>query len=326
VTFKVPNAMLRAQLKDKNDMVGRLLAIEQLSDKKDKDSVAALEEVLKNDSFYGVRIEAARALRAIHSDEALDALLASTNQSDARVRRAVVANIADFYQDPAYASVRRTVEKEHNPDIIASAIGGLSAYAKPEVRDVVLKYLNSDSFRNELADAAVKAIRSQDDPSYIAPLIDTLSKRGTNFTTRGFASGLAALAYISRNEEKKDQGRQLLVGYVNDKRERVQLAAISELGNLGDPQALAVVEKFAVGPKDSPQRQAAEKAVELLRAARKPIEDLKNLRQEVLDLQKTDRELRKDLDELKKKVEAKDTARTNAFRPRLSSPKGSQTK
>jgi aminopeptidase N len=307
-------------------MVGRLLAIEEFSDKKDKDSVAALEEVLKNDPFYGVRIEAARALRAIHSDEALEALLASTNQSDARARRAVVANIADFYQDTAYASDRRTIEKEHNPDIIASAIGGLSGYVKPEVRDILLNYLNSDSFRNELADAAVKAIRSQDDPSYIAPLIDTLSTRGTNFTTRGFASGLAALAYISRNEEKKDQTRQLLVRYINDKRERVQLTAISELGNLGDPQALAVVEKFAVGPKDSPQRQAAEKAVELLRVARKPADDFKNLRQEVLDLQKTDRELRKDLDELKKKFEARDTARTNTAKPKLSSPRSSQTR
>jgi len=38
-----------------------------------------------------VRIEAGRALLSIHTDEALDALLASTDQADARVRREVVA-------------------------------------------------------------------------------------------------------------------------------------------------------------------------------------------------------------------------------------------
>ena len=42
-----------------------------------------------------------------------------------------------------------------------------------------------------------------------------------------------------------------------------------------------------------------------LRAARKPVDDFKNLRQEVLNLQKANRDLRKDLDDLKKKVEAK---------------------
>ena len=38
------------------------------------------------------------------------------------------------------------------------------------------------------------------------------------------------------------------------------------------------------------------------------IVDFKNLRQEVMDLQKTNRALRKELDDLKKKVEAKEPA------------------
>ena len=42
-----------------------------------------------------------------------------------------------------------------------------------------------------------------------------------------------------------------------------------------------------------------------LRTARKPGEDLKGLRTEVLDLQKSNRELKKDLEMLKKRIEAK---------------------
>ncbi|MBI3879008.1 MAG: hypothetical protein HY301_02965, partial [Verrucomicrobia bacterium] len=57
--------------------------------------------------------------------------------------------------------------------------------------------------------------------------------------------------------------------------------------------------------KDSPERQAAEKAITAIREAQKTSADLKTLRNEVLDLQKSNRELKKDLDELKKKVEAK---------------------
>ena len=60
-TFPLPKAMLLAQLADSTDTIGRLLAIEQLADQPDKETVAKLEHTLKQDAFYGVRIEAARA-------------------------------------------------------------------------------------------------------------------------------------------------------------------------------------------------------------------------------------------------------------------------
>src|SRR2546425_326412 len=62
IKFKAPNSMLDAQLADKDDAIGRLLAIDQLSAKKDKETVAKLKERLNNDSFYGARLEASRAL------------------------------------------------------------------------------------------------------------------------------------------------------------------------------------------------------------------------------------------------------------------------
>ena len=41
-------------------MIGRLLAIEQLSSRRDRESVALLRNALNNDPFYGVRLEAAK--------------------------------------------------------------------------------------------------------------------------------------------------------------------------------------------------------------------------------------------------------------------------
>ena len=52
------------------------------------------------------------------------------------------------------------------------------------------------------------------------------------------------------------------------------------------------------------------------------MDDFKNLRQEVLDLQKANRDLRQELDALKKKVEAKGSAPTNAPpKKKLTTPK-----
>jgi len=324
IKFTVPNAMLYAQLADKDDMPGRLLAIEQLADKKDKESVAKLKQVLNDDGFYGVRLEASKALRSIHSDEALDALLASTKQSDARVRRQVVADIGGFYRDTAYASARQTLDGEKNPDIVATAIRNLGGYAKLEVHDTLLTYLNSESFRNVLADAAIDAMRSQDDPVYISPLLVTLPKSEPDFMSRDFGQALGTLAYLARNEDNKDNVREFILGYVNSKKRNVQLASINALGTLGDPKAITVLETFAGASEESRERTAAERAVTSLRADRKPVDDFKNLRQEVLDLQKANRDLRKELDTLKKKVEADETTPTKSkTRKVLRSPRDS---
>ena len=172
VTFNVPTAMLHLQLADKTDLLGRLLAIEQLSGK--AEALSKLKDALNNDSFYGVRLAASQAIRAIQTDEALDALIASTEQSDARVRRQVTADIGGFYRETSYAAAQKILKDEKNPDIQAIALTSIGSYAKPEVRDQILKALNSTSYRNATADAAISAIRAQADASYIAPLLDVL--------------------------------------------------------------------------------------------------------------------------------------------------------
>ena len=259
---------------------------------------------LPNASFYGVRLAASRAIRAIQTDEALAALRASTKQSDARVRRQVVTDIAGFYREASYEALRKIVDEEKNPDIQAVAITALGAYARPEVRATLLQFLDSTSYRNTLADAAISAMRAQDDAGYIEPLLGVLRKKETAFTTAGFARALDTLAYLARHEEKKQAAREFLLGQVNSPKKRVQLAALAALGLLGDAAAIAPLETFTSAPKESAERLAAEKSIASLREARKPSVEMGAMRNEVLGLQKENRELRREFDEMKKKLEA----------------------
>ncbi len=304
VNFKVPNTMLRAMLAERDDVLARLNAIDQLESKKDHESVALLKEALNDDPFYGVRMRAASALRAIHTDEALEALLASTGQPDARVRRQVVIEVGGFYREAAYELARKTLDSEKNPDIIASALGTLGAYPRPEVKTALLKYLNSQSFHNHLADAAIAAMRAQDDAAFIEPLRETLVRREAEFESRTLAQGLGALAWLARRQDNKDAVRELILRHANHSRKPVQLAALAALGTLEDTRALPVLEKFAAAAKESPERIAAEKSIAAINAARKAPAELGELRKELLDLQKDNRELRKEFDVLKKKLEA----------------------
>ena len=302
--FTASTPMLYAQLADKDDMLGRLIAAEQLSSKKDKDTVKRLKETLNSDAFYGVRNAAAQSLRSIQSDEALEALLVSREQADARVRRQVLSAINGFYRESSFEAALKTIPNEKNPDIKTAAISSLAGYAKPEVKETFMKFLKSESYRNSFAEAALQGIRAQDDPEFLQPVLNTLKEREMQFTSGGLARGLETVAFLARNEKNKDPYREFIVEHVNSKKQRVQLAAINALGTLGDPKAVAVLEKFTAGVKESPERSAAERAIAAVRDQKKPGVELGTLRTEVMNLQKENRDLRKELDELKKKVDA----------------------
>jgi len=193
IAFHPPTPMLYAQLVDKNDALGRVIAAEQLGGKKERGAVAKLKEALNTDPFYAVRQAASQALRSIQTDEALTALLASTKQSDARVRRQVIGDVSTYYRESTYAAAQTTLQEEKNPDIQAAALRALAPYSKPEVRTTLLQYLDSDSYRSVLADAAIAAMRAQDKASYIEPLQTTLQKTEAVFTTDTFSRGLKTL-------------------------------------------------------------------------------------------------------------------------------------
>ena len=304
VRLVLPLPMVHAQLAEQGDIVGRLLAVEVLSGRKDRDSVEQLQTVLNEDPFYAVRVEASRALRSTHSEEALEALLASRTQADARVRRQVIEDLGGFYRDTAYQALRETLEGEGNPGIQAVALEGLAGFNRPEILELLIRFLSSTSFHNLLAEAALRGCRQQDDPALAQPVLENLRQREKDYTTGGFMTGLEVLAYLARNEEHKDVVREYLLAQLQHKKRVVPPAAIRALGTLGDERAIGPLEKFASGEKASPERDAAQRALAQLRATRKPVDDFKNLRDEVLDLQKTDRDLRQELDDLKKKLEA----------------------
>lgn len=304
ITFKPAPAMLHAQLADASDAIGRVIAAEELGEKNEDATIAKLKEALNGDAFYGVRIKAAASLLKIHSDGALEALVASVQQPDARVRNAVVGDIAGFFHPRAFESLRQTLETEKNPAILATALRGLGPYHQPAVRELLLSRLQTKSFRNQIAVAVIEAMRTQDDAGHIAPLREVLSKDADAFSSRDFGRVLDALASLDRNEKPRDDVRDFLTGFVNHKRERIQLGAMHALGVLEDPKAIPLLETFANAAKETPQREEAEKAVAAVRAANRPNDNLKDLRQEFLDLQKAGRELKKEFEDFKKRVEA----------------------
>ena len=305
ITFSPSVTMLHKQLADPKDVIGRLLAVEALGKRKDKTSVEQIRDALYQDPFYGVRLAASRALRGMDTDQAFEAIVSSPRQPDARVRRQVVTDLGAFYRPAALAALKKSLQGEKNPAVRGSAIRALAGFGDPGAAGLIRKALVTDSYRHQLADAAVSALRSQDDPAEIGYLLGILRKDSAKFTSRGYGSGMKALAYLARNEKDKSKTRRFLLESLDAPNPRVKLAAIEALGQLGDPMVIASLEKIASGREGSPERQRAEQAVEKLRAGRKPVDDFKNLRQELSDLKKANESLEKKVEELGKRLDSK---------------------
>ena len=246
----------------------------------------------------------AESLRKIHNDNAMEALIESTNQTDARVRLEVLKDIGKYFHPRAKEALIASLKNEKNPRIIAQAVKGLGPYHDPAVKELIDKYLSVDSYHNIIADGAVEAIHQQDDPSYIAKLLEKIKDNPDAFSNYTFQSALEALAYIDRNEKNRDQVRDFLCSYLPGRRDTYKAPAIRALGTLEDPKAIAILETFSTATKDTSLQKESEWAINNLRWNNKPHDNLKDLRAEVIDLQKSNRELKKELEDLKSKVKA----------------------
>jgi len=312
VKFEKPTAMLYEQLEDKDDVIGRLRAIDALKKKNDKKTVAKLKDVLNNDAFYGVRSRASSALREIHTKEAFEALGDSLNQEDARVRQQVVRDVSSFYRPETLELIKVVLRKEKNPAILEAAIRNLGLYHHKSTRRLLLKYLKSRSYRNELASAAIEAIRMLDESFFIASLQRTLSERESEFRSWDFTRGLDTLAHIARNEDDKTKVRNFLVDYVNHPKNRIQTGAIRALGTLGDPKSIPIVDTFSGDDPSNRVQRSAKNALKALREKKDLVpEEIVQLRETVDQFRKETEKLKNDLDDIKKRLDAKEKSEEN---------------
>ena len=308
VEFDKTDKLFLAQLNNESDMIGRILAVQALAERETSEAVTAIGETLRSDPFFGVRVEAAKALGDLKKKEAYAELVQSVTADDARVRLAIVEAIGKFYSQEAEQQLLQVVEQEQNPAIVAAAIRGLGKYRTESAQTVVRQHLSKQSFRNELTVAAIEAIGKHQDENLRLPLMQTLTDRVSELTSRAIGTGLRQLASISRaidDDRTKGEVENFLRGYLEHPKRQVRVAAIDALGTLGDGRSLAVLETLADENRRDSISRAATRALKKLRDET-PLapRELSELRKLVDELYGQSKKLREELDELKAQEEA----------------------
>ena len=305
IDFKPPNPELFAQLKNQDDMMGRLIAVGHLADRKDHESIEKLASTLRGDPFFGVRLAAAEALSKRKTPEALDALLGSRKQPDARVRQAVVRGIGRDFGQKARQAMTAVLRREKNPEIRATAVAALGKYADAETGKLLVAQLKDESFRQPVARAAISAMKTHDDSALAGPLLAHLNANGDTLESRSLGSALETLAYLSRESAEKTELREFLLDYIHDARQSVQLGTVRALGVLGDSRALGALDSFR--SEDAPDRShrkrlhdAAAKSIDQIRKQEPPQKDFGEMRRRMIDLEKSIEQLKKQVEEAEK--------------------------
>lgn len=124
-----------------------------------------LADSLANDSFYGVREEAAKALGKVKGDVARDSLLAGLSQEDAKVRQACATALGNFEHDAKVQSALR--EKHHKGDISyfveSTVLSSLSKVLDEPPIELLIAALDKPSHRETIRLTALQQLAKSSD-------------------------------------------------------------------------------------------------------------------------------------------------------------------
>lgn len=284
--WKLPVRMLAAVATNHDASLStRLNAVAALAKKDRDESRSALNAVLNNEkAFFGLRVEAAKALGTMQSPAAGDLLLATLADgkmvADHKVRRAVVEALGEYRTDEVASVLRRIATADASYSVEAAATESLGKQWPSDAnRAVLLANVQKPAYRDVIRVAAAKALGQLAD-ARDAGIVESVAAYGQPFRTRPAA--------IDALGEFKNQPavREALIKLLADPQERARNNAIDALGKLGDEKAVADLQRLANSAADQPTRDRVRRAIEAINKRTGESSAVKDLRERVEKLEK----------------------------------------
>jgi aminopeptidase N len=272
--FEKPNEELGYQARHDADVTGRIWAVGELKKHKDDEVARALGEVLTKDTFWGVKVEAARALASFQTAAAKAALLAGAKDAKSAVRREAIKGLGQFKDKELAEFFISVINTDQSYYAIGDAARALGATGSPKAFEVLVKTLDMTSDKEVIRAAALQGLAATGD------------QRGLDFALKYAAAPqreavrAAALQTAWQlgkgNDAVRHQLLPLLVSALKGGGLQLKFAALNGLAQLGDPRAIPELEAAAasddatLGPATPFFKQFAQATAARLKAANKP--------------------------------------------------------
>ena len=222
------------QLQHASEVPDRADAARALGNEKGNEAAAAaLGEAALHDPFWGVRDESLLALGRIGSGDAEKVVIAALANKEPWVREQAVTQLGHFREDSSLTS--RLAQIFHDDPayrVRAAALGALGQIKAPDARETLEAAAKIDSPDDVIRRAALRAMGLLGDDRSARTLLEW-SSEGQPVRLRAVAIGS-----LARVDKKNADIESKLLAYLNDSSFDIRFAALSALGERGDPAAI----------------------------------------------------------------------------------------
>jgi aminopeptidase N len=263
IKWNAPETLLCQQLVSDREATGRVRAARALGSKPSLRSIKALYKALDNDPFWGVAKEAARALAKIKTPKAQAALLKALPQArHPKTRRAVIKALGEFKDPQVVQALKSTLSADESIFVEAEAARSLGRTKSASAFEELCAVLTErDSWHDVVRAGCLTGLASLDDPDRCLDLVLEWSQYAKALDCRTAATkALRRLADCSVASQSL-RARERLQELVTDPNFRIQLAAIRELGSLGDRRSMGVLEECESRDVDGRVRRSCREAI-----------------------------------------------------------------
>jgi aminopeptidase N len=289
---------LELVLKHAPEAIGRGEAARELGKEGSPQAVEALKAALMNDPFWGVRADAARALGAVRSTAARDALIEGLKVEHPKARRAVVRALGEFRGDAdAAAALAAVVEKgDASYFVEAEAVLALGRTRDSRAFDHLIRALDRNSYLDVIRTHALAGFAELRDERAL-PVAREWCAYGRPPRARVAAIGtLARFAHLLEN--RRSEILDLLAPVADDREFMVRMRLPGAFEEIGAAEGLGPVRRLLERDLDGRIKRRAQEAIDSIIAGRSRIEEGKRMRDEMDKIRDENRKLRERLDKL----------------------------
>lgn len=312
VSLEYPIPELKAQLEFDPDPLSRIYAAAALAKKGGLEATKALAAALKNEQFWGVRVEVAKKLAEINLDQAFDGLVAGLKDENALVRRAVIESLANIKTYESYKAVKGFVQDgdaSYYVEAAACRVIGAIASAHLEEKpkeEKVLKLLKTvleekAGWNEVVRSGAIAGLAELKTSEAALNLLFEYTKLGVPQPLR--LAAIRALGKISVGQIPVNLERILerLAELAKESFFLTQIAVVTALGQMETPKALGILQSLAAQTPDGRVRRYAEEETAKVQKNIGPEKTLRQLREELDQLKQQNQELKSRLENLEAK-------------------------
>jgi aminopeptidase N len=312
VTLEYSVPELKAQLESDPNPISRIYAAVALAKKGGLEATMALSNVLKNDSFWGVRVEVAKQLGEIKLDQAFDGLVAGLEDDSPYVRRSVVEALANIKTYDSYKAVKKLL-KNGDPSYYVEAaasrslgcIASVSLGEKPR-EEKVIKLLKSvleerSGWNEVVRSGAVGGLAELKTSEAALNLLLEYSQLGVPQPLR--LATIRALGKISVGQNPTNLERILarLSELAKETFFLTQVAVVVSLGQMETPKAIGILRSLADQAVDGRVRRYAEEEISRVQKNVGTDKALRQMREELDQIKQENQELKSRLSDLEAK-------------------------